>query len=291
MAQPPKKETPDLIKGSLLALLAFFCMAVFGILTKQAYQTGGAIWVSFITYAIATLGISLFILPKGISFLKPEKTSYLIGRAVFGTAASFLYMLSLRYIPIVNATLLFNTAPIFIPLLMVLWLKRSIAKEVWGAVILGFIGIAVIIKPGLSLLTDPGNLLGLFSGIFLAVAYLLIKLLTVTDSGYRIIFYYFVIGMVMQLPLLLFAGPFPSTEAILYAGLSGLALLAAQFALVKGYMYAEAYQIGIYQYATVVFVGLIEWLLWGHTPGLADFLGMILVAFAGIWIIRSNARV
>ena len=280
-----------LVKGSLLALLAFFAMAVFGILTKQAYQNGGAIWVSFLTYATALLGISALIIPHGFSLLKPNNTSYLIGRAVFGTAASFLYMLSLSYIPIVNATLLFNTAPIFIPILMVLWLKKTISKQVWGAVLLGFIGIAIIIKPGLSLLTDPGNLLGLFSGISLAIAYLLIKLLTTTDPGYRIIFYYFGIGALLQIPLLFFAGPFPDSQSVLYAVLSGIALLAAQFALVKAYTYAEAYQIGIYQYCTVVFVGLIEWFVWGHTPGLADLLGMILVALAGIWIIRSNNKI
>ena len=284
------QNTQNLLKGSLLALLAFFAMAVFGILTNQAYQSGGAIWVSFLTYATATVGITGFILPYGFSFLKPQKTSYLIGRAVFGTAASFLYMLSLHYIPIVNATLLFNTAPIFIPLLMVLWLKKTISRKVWGAVFLGFIGIAVIIKPGLSLFTDPGNLLGLLSGASLAVAYLLIKLLTATDPGYRIIFYYFALGTLLQVPLLFFAGSFPDSHSLMYACLSGAALLAAQFALVKAYTYAEAYQVGIYQYCTVVFVGLIEWLVWGHTPGLADLLGMILVALAGIWIIRLNGK-
>lgn len=281
----------DLIKGSLLALLAFFCMAVFGLLTKEAYRTGSAIWVSFITYAVATIGIGALILPKGLQFLKSEKMDYLIGRAVFGTAASFLYMLSLKYISIVNSTLLLNTAPIFIPLLMVFWLKRKVPKEAWIAVAVGFLGIAIIIKPGSSLFTDPGNLLGFSSGLCLAVAYLLIKLLTDTDPGLRIIFYYFAIGMVLQLPLLFFAGSFPAHQAFYYAVLSGLTLLLAQFALVKAYTYAEAYQIGIYQYASVVFVGLIEWLLWGSIPTMTDFMGMLLVAIAGILIIRNNNKV
>lgn len=280
------RKQPDLIKGSLLALGAFFCMAIFGLLTREAYSKGNAIWVSFITYAIAMSGISAVILPRGFNFLRSKKYDYLIGRAVFGTVASFLYMLSLKYIPLVNATLLFNTAPIFIPIIMMLWLKKRVPIIGWIAIAIGFLGIAIIIKPGPILFADSGNLLGFSSGFCLAVAYLLIKLLTNTDHGFRIIFYYFSIGAAMHVPLLFFAGPVPDSHTVIFSTLSGIALLTGQFALVKGYTYAEAYQIGTFQYTSLVFVGLIEWFLWGAIPAFTELVGMLLVALSGIVIIR-----
>lgn len=281
-------KSTDIVKGSLYAIIGFFFMAVFGIMTKLALQGGSSIWVSFIAYSIGTLLLGLFISPKGLSYLKSEKYGYLIGRALFGTLASFLYTLSINYIPIVNGTLLFNTAPIFIPILMVFWLKASIARNVWIAILIGFLGILVIIKPTAAIFTQPGNLIGLFSGISLAFAYLLMKLLTETDPGVRIIFYYLGIGALVQLPLLFFAGPFPTESSLFYAILSGILLLIAQLALVKGYTYAEAAQIGIYQYSTVVFVGIINWLIWNQVPSLWELAGVILVAIAGIIIIRSG---
>jgi drug/metabolite transporter (DMT)-like permease len=59
-------------------------------------------------------------------------------------------------------------------------------------------------------------------------------------------------------------------------------------ALVTGYKYAQASQIGIYQYSSVVFVGLIDWLLWNTIPTRGELMGALLVAFAGIIVIRSG---
>lgn len=264
-------------------------MAVFGILTKEANQAGDMLWVSFITYGIATLGITLLILPQGKQALKSKHYGKLVARAVIGTAASFFYMISMHYIPIINSTLLFNTAPIFIPLLSVLCLKIHVRKSIWYAVALGFIGI-IIIKPTTDILTDPGNLIGLLSGIALAIAYLLTKLLTETDTGSRIIFYYLSIGMVIQIPLLFFTSKAPSLDSFFYASLSGIMLLVAQLSLVKAYTYAEASEVGVYQYSSVVFIGIIEWLIWGRPPGILDVVGFFLVSVAGIIIIHSNLK-
>ena len=290
--------SPHIIKASLFAIFAFFFMAVFGVLTKVACDHGDPIWVSFITYCMATLVTAVFILPKGMDALKSRRYSFLILRAVSGTVASFLYMLSIRYIPIINSTLLFNTAPIFIPLLAVIVLKAHEEKNIWYAVILGFTGVIVIIKPGLNILTNPGNLIGLLSGFALAIAYLTMKFLTATETGLRIIFYYFAIGSLMQISLLGYVSHAPSTEVFIYAMLCGVAMMAAQMGLVKAYQYATASEVGVYQYTSVVFVAMIEWAVWGRTPSLSDFIGFLLVSAAGIFIIvtskpaarKSNAR-
>ena len=185
------KEKPDIVKGSLYAVIAFFCMAVFGILTKMALQGGSVYWVSFIVYLTGTLSLVPFIVRKGgLNFLKSEHYYELIGRAIFGTIASFCYTISILYIPIVNGTLLFNTAPLFIPLLMTVFLKKKVEKSTWFAVLIGFVGIIIIIKPTEAIFTQTGNLVGLFSGFCLAIAYLLMKSLSGTDPNIRIIFYY-----------------------------------------------------------------------------------------------------
>lgn len=279
---------PDIVKGSLYALVAFFCMAVFGIFTKIALQGGSAFWVSFIVYLTGTLALIPYLVKEGFSYLKSEHYGLLIGRAVFGTIASFLYTISIHYIPIVNGTLLFNTAPIFIPLFSMLFLKTKIEKSTWFAVLLGFIGIIIIIKPTQAIFTQTGNIIGIFSGISLAIAYLLMKMLTSTDPGVRIIFYYLGIGTLIQIPLLFFSDSLPTSESCLYAILGGIFLLIAQLALVKGYQYAEASQIGIYQYSSVIFIGLFDWLLWNVVPTIGEAIGICLVALAGMIIIRSG---
>ncbi len=281
------EESPDIVKGSAFALLAFFCMAVFGILTKFALEGGSFIWVSFIAYLAGAMALLPFV---SLSFMKSEHYSFLISRAVVGTIASFCYTIAIQSIPIVNGTLLFNTAPIFIPILSVIFLKAVIPKSTWLAVLIGFIGIIVIIKPTHEIFTQTGDLIGLFSGICLAVAYLIMKLLTATDPGLRIIFYYLGIGMLMQVPLLPFAETYPSLESALFSSSAGMFLLFAQLSLVKSYQYATASQVGIYQYASVVFVGLLNWMIFGVIPTMGELLGILLVMIAGTIIIRGGIQ-
>lgn len=282
------KTDSNIVKGSLFALVAFFFMALFGITTKEALKQGSFVWVSFTTYLTGTIALIPYIAWQGLGYLKSRHYLSLFGRAFFGTMASFCYTISLNYIPIVNGTLLFNTAPLFIPLLATLFLKVKIKKWIWFAIAIGFIGILIIIKPTQALFTQTGNLIGLYSGFSLAVAYLLMKLLTDSDPGIRIIFYYLGLGTLFHIPLLIFMPFALSFTALLYAILSGLLLLIAQIALVNGYKYASASEIGIYQYATVAFVGLLDWLLWNVIPAMSDILGIILVAMAGIIVIRSG---
>lgn len=276
---------PDILKGSILALVAFFFMALFGVLTKIALETGSFIWVSFLAYLTASLILLPYVVWKGFGYLKSEHYGLLLGRAIFGTLASLVYTISIHYIPIVNSTLLFNTAPIFIPILSVLFLHAKIARAIWLAVALGFLGIVIIIQPTAEIFTQGGNLLGLLSGIFLAIAYLQMKLLTNSDPSVRIIFYYLAIGTIIQIPLLYF---FEKPTSVLFAILSGVALVTAQITLVNAYRYAKASEVGIYQYASVVFVGILDWIIWNNVPPVWDILGVILVTLAGILIIYNG---
>lgn len=282
-------HSSNIVKGSLFAIFAFFCMATFGVFTKIASSSTDPIWISFITYCAAAAMASLFIFPQGKAGIKSTRYPYLFARGLIGTSASFLYMLSMHYIPIINSTLLFNTAPIFIPLLTVAVLHIPISKRIWLAVLIGFIGILVIIRPHGDILKEPGNLIGLASGIALAVAYLIMKYLSATEPALRIIFYYFWIGVILQIPLLWFTDKLPSFEGSILAVLCGLTLMTAELSIIRAYRYASASAVGVYQYCAVAFVAIYGWILWKQTPGILDLIGIVLVSAAGIFIITSSS--
>ncbi len=284
-------DQPNLTKGSLYVLGAFFFMAIFGVLTKAASAHGFELWVSFITYLTGAIVMLPVLFRHGLSFLKTQHFGYHFGRAAFGVTASFLYMLSMQYIPMVNATLLFNTTPIFIPLISMLFLGALITKRTWMAIVIGFIGIIVIIKPSEQIFTQPGNLIGLASGIFLAVAYVLIKKLSPTDPALRIAMYFFILATFFQLPLLFFAGMSPDLTTAIYSALAGIAMVLAQVCLAEGYRYADASKVGVYQYTTLIYVGVIDWVVWHVIPPPIDLLGVLLVLIAGVIIIRSGNEI
>jgi drug/metabolite transporter (DMT)-like permease len=282
-------NSPHIVKGSLFAIFAFFCMATFGVLTKIASALTDPIWVSFITYCAAAFSTILFIIPQGKVGIQSTRYRYLFARGLIGTSASFLYMASMHFIPIINSTLLFNTAPIFIPILTVSVLQIRIPKRIWFAVSIGFIGILIIIRPHGDILTEPGNLIGLASGIALAIAYLIMKYLTATETGLRIIFYYFCTGVLMQIPLLWLMNTLPSLESAFISALCGLTLMTAELCIIRAYRYATASAVGVYQYCAVAFVAIYGWFIWKQSPGIWDIAGILLVSAAGIFIITTGS--
>ncbi|MDP1834950.1 MAG: DMT family transporter [Chlamydiales bacterium] len=278
-----------LVKGSLYAVLCFFSMALLGVFTKMATRDGHEIWTSVVMYITATLLMLPFMLREGVESFKTKHPFKHFFRAAIGLSATSLYLLSMQKIPIVNATLLFNSSPLFIPIMATMFLKVHVELRTWLAIALGFIGITFIIKPTLSIFDHIGDFYGLGSGIALAGAYLMVKVLTETESHNRIAFYFVFIAALIQLPFLSVAGPVLSTHDFMFAVLAGASLMVAQMSLVRAYAYAEASQVGVYQYTSVVFVGLIDWMFWGIIPAWIDLVGVVLVVIAGVIIIRSGS--
>lgn len=278
---------PNLKKGIGFILIAFFFMALFGVLLKAALVSTSALWVNFIAYFTGLILISFTLINKKLTFLKTDHFSYHFGRAFFGVLASFLYILSLNYIPLLNATLLFNTTPIFIPFFAMFLLSVKIQWSTWLSILIGFLGITLIIQPTEGLFARPGDLIGLTAGISLALAYTFIKMLTPYDPNIRIVFYFFFLATLLQIPFLFIVGDPPHSKEIVYAMLAGVALLLAQWFIVQAYSNAEASKVGVFQYTTIVWVGMIDWLLWGIIPGWHEIIGAVLVITAGTIIITN----
>lgn len=281
---PASTYEESLLKGSLLTILAFLFFALFGVFSKAATPNASGIWINFIAYFTSLAIYTPFILKKGFSWLKTDHFFTHFGRAFFGFLASLFYILSMKVIPLLNATLLFNTTPIFIPIFAIFMLHIRVQPMTWVAIFIGFIGIYLVINPNIASLEKPGDLVGLLSGIFLAIAFIFVKILVSTEPSVRIVYYFFLLSSIMQLPLL-FLTETPSWSGIGYAVCGGLSISLAQLFITLGYRYAEASKMGVFQYSGVFFVGIIDWIIWGIEPNLRDILGTFLVVIAGTLIV------
>ena len=104
--------------------------------------------------------------------LRTSRTWLHILRAAAGLLSQVLMFVAVKRMPLVNAVLLSNSAPLFIPLVTWVWLKERIGGMVWVSLLIGFAGVILILKPGLALLSEShcahrhqrGGLLGLGPG-------------------------------------------------------------------------------------------------------------------------------
>lgn len=299
-------DEKSLLKGTLLTILAFFFFAVFGGFLKAASSststmTSGstpALWINFIAYLTALVLYTPLILYKGAGYLKTQHFGRHLARAFFGVIATIAYIFSIKFIPLLNATLLFNTTPIFIPIFAMFILHIHVNWMTWLAIFIGFIGIFFVIHPSVASLEKPGDLVGLLSGMMLALAFIFVKILSITEPSLRIVYYFLLLATLMQVPLLYFLPELPTLHSIGYAICAGAAFCFAQLFVTMGYKYAEASKIGVFQYSGILFVGIIDWWIWGIKPGLMDIIGSLLVILAAaliitmpLWVNRSKKNI
>jgi drug/metabolite transporter (DMT)-like permease len=199
-----------------------------------------------------------------------------------GMGGFLLFMSAAKLVNLVNANVLLNTTPMFIPLLAWLVLRQRIPPSLWKALAVGFAGMVIVVQPNASLLDKPGDLLGLAAGFVCAIEFLAVKALGRSESALTQLFYFLTIGGLVS--TLMMVGGFHSItpDQFLWVLASAICLLSFQFLLIRAYSYADPSSIGAFQYSSVVFAGLIGWVWFGQIPNAGVVVGTVLICIGGV---------
>lgn len=267
--------------GGLLIVLAFLCVAVMSAFGKSAANVSTGSIVFFQNF-ISLLLFLPWALRHGSSGIKTSRVWLHILRAVGGLLSQALMFVAVKKMPLMNAVLLTNSAPLFIPLITWAWLKEKISGIVWASLLVGFVGVMMILKPSAALLSDPAALLATSAAVFSAFALVTVNRLSTTETTERILFYYFLISSVAALPFAIATWKMPTAIEWLYLAGIGLTMAASQLLIILAYRHASAGRIAPFNYSVVVFSGLIGWFVWKNTPDLLSLFGVVLVSAGGI---------
>lgn len=283
-------ENKSPAKGIISALISFFFLSLIAVFVKLAGEQGAKLgWIVFIQYTVA-FSLALVISSREkFRNLKTEKLRFEIMRGGAGVASFLCFVLAMAEIPLVDASLLQNTAPIFIPIIGLIWLRENVEKRIWTGIIIGFVGIILIIKPD-SGLFKTGDLLGLASGILLALGYVAMKIITKTDSFKTVFFYFTATAFVLSVPLGIIYWSNPGITGWLYTAATGVLLTGYLNLLQFAYQHVEPAKVSPFNYSVVVFLGLLDWWLFGHVPGLLTIIGIVIVCLGGILVIIHHEK-
>jgi drug/metabolite transporter (DMT)-like permease len=184
--------------------------------------------------------------------------------------------------PLVNAVLLSNSAPLFIPLVTWVWLKERIGGMVWVSLLIGFAGVILILKPGLELFSNPIALVAISAAVFSALALVAVNQLSNTEPPRRILFYYFLYSSAAAAPFAVLKWRTPTDRQWLFLCGIGLMMAASQLLIILAYKHATAGRIAPFNYTVVIFSGLIGWVVWNNSPDLLSLVGVLLVTAGGV---------
>jgi drug/metabolite transporter (DMT)-like permease len=210
-------------------------------------------------------------------------------RSAAGLSAMYCFFIALKLLPLADAMLLCYTLPIFIPILEWFWLKEPVSRRTKIAVIVGFIGIALVLRPGLGMFQAAG-LVGLASGLLSALAIVGIRRMAVSEPVERIVFYFTAFATVVSSIPLAWAWENPSGLMLWVLGGMGVLAITAQICLTKGYSLAPAGQVGPITYCNVIFAAILGWVFWQEALDGLTLAGGVLTISAGVIATYQHQR-
>ncbi len=277
----------SLPRGISLITLAFFCAAVMSALSKAAIGVPPLLilflqyWISFLVFIPAGLQL-------GLPRLKTDRFALQLFRSVAGSSCQLLFFVAVRSIPLLDAVLLSNAAPLFIPLVVYVWFRKAVQPLVWLSLLIGLVGIVLIIKPGPELVRNPASVIALVAGLLSAIALVATNKLTETEPPARILIYNFGLSTLLLIPACIWSWtPLTPRQWMLLIGV-GVFYAATQYLIILAYRYADAAQLSPFNYTVVIFSGLLGWWFFGNVPGSMAIAGTLLICAGGVLSIEAG---
>lgn len=226
--------------------------------------------------ALITLSLCIWgIRRQNLSFWGNHK-GYLIGRGLAGTVALSLFFFVLQRLPLATAVTLQYLSPIFTVFWAQLLFKERASLIQWLFFMGGFVGVWMI--QGFDARVEPWlAVVGVISALASGLAYTFVRRLRTTDHELVIIFYFPLVTIPAMLPMVVQNWVTPNLLDIGLLLLVGIFTQLGQIYLTRGYSLQKAANIGLVNYAGVVYAVVIGFFVFGETIPWMAALGMALI--------------
>lgn len=277
------RQRQDQIAQSIFKmLLAAFSFSVMATFVKYACHTLPPIEVVFFRSLLGSIAVGALMAKERVSWVGKNQV-VLVLRGLFGFGALSLFFFTISQLDLGTAVMLNLTSPIFVVILAHLLLKEKTALRVWLAILLSFVGIYLVAAPQFEEKPVP-ILLGILSGVFAAVAAVLIRLSKRDESPYTIIFYFTAISTIASLPML--KGSFEWPTIAEWGGLFGVTIGAffGQVFMTRSIQAAPVSIVSPFAYMTPVLAALFGFIFWKEFLSLQAILGSAIIISSGVAI-------
>lgn len=287
--RPDGKPQDNLVRAALLLMCGELLLAIMAAMIK--HLAGEGLSSELIVFGRNALGL-LFLMPillstGGLRQLRTDRIGLHFVRAATGVAAMFCFFYTIAHVPLADAIVVKMTAPFFLPLTAMLWLGDRISTRTWMAILLGFIGVAFIVRPG-SGAFNPVMLIALLSAALMSVAKVSIRKMADTEPPRRIVFWFGAFSTLISALPLIQVSVWPNGEQLLWLLAIGFTATIAQICMTTAYQLASPGRVGIYNYTAVIWAASLGWIFWAESLHWTTLAGTALIVTAGVWNLRNK---
>ncbi|MDC0216864.1 DMT family transporter [Pelagibacteraceae bacterium] len=269
--------------GILLMTLGMFSLSINDIIYKNLTMNF-PVWEAVFFRAFSGSIISLYLVyHSGINSIKTKKPVRHFVRAFSAVGCVVLYIFGIKYLLLSENIAIAHSAPIIAALLAVPILGEKIGIHRMLAIVIGFIGVLVIVKPGTDLF-QLKSLLPIGSAFFMASVYLTTRSLMNTESSTSIVFYYSFALLLTS--LIFFPSDFviPDTFNLILALSLGIMGSIGHYFMSQAARHADVAVTSPFEYSSFIFVGVMGYLFFYEIPSQSVVLGGALIIFSGVYV-------
>ena len=289
---PAHRERPFYALG--LRLAAIFCLSTMSALIKIASERGAHLFeIMFFRQGMAIpIVVAFVMMGPGIQSLATRRIGAHISRTTAGLVGMIANFGAVILLPLAEATTLQFTVPIFATLLSVMMLREMPGIHRWGAVIVGFVGVLIVVQPGAGGDHFPlyGAAVGLFAAFMVAFISILLRQIGRTETAPTTVFWFSLLSMPPLGIAYLFVAQ--SHDPVTWALLLAIGVIGGlgQMALTAALRWAPVSLVVPMDYSALIWATLYGWVFFAMLPTPATWIGAPIIIASGLYIVWREHR-
>ena len=276
------------IRAILLTMSASLFAVFMEALIRAAQYDSNVFTIGFLRFFFGLLIILPYLALNRFKTYKTKNLKFYIVRGLFNIPVMILGFGALVYIPFEQFKAINFLSPIIVVLLSFLIFREKIFKYRIFALIIGFLGTLIIIRPGY-VEFNIGTIMVLISLLFWSFIIILSKYVSKDDSPITMVSYQYTLMTLFALPLAIYFWDMPSITSILYVFIGAISGTILHLSLGLAYKYADLSVTQPIWFSSLLFASAIGYFYFSEIPDVFTWLGGVVV-FSSVLIITYNER-
>jgi drug/metabolite transporter (DMT)-like permease len=273
------------LAGALWILLGTLLFCANDALVKYLGKTVSPFEIVWVRYLLGLALLTPVFAHVGLRGLKTQRLTMHFVRALVACAAQVLVYFALVELPLADVTAISFSRPVFQTVLATLILAEAVGPRRWWATGAGFIGVLVMVRPGMEGF-QTWSLVAVGAALMFGYSIILIRQIAPTEPNSRILFYYHLFGAIFFAAPALYEWVTPSWyEAALLLAVGVLTTLA-MWCYTSAYRAAEASFVGPIEYVRLVYAAALGYLIFAELPDQWTLVGAAIIVGATLYLAR-----
>lgn len=283
-------DLPPNTIGALWILLAAFLFTIMATFIKMAGENTSVFQILAIRQLVMVVIVAPKILRGLPTSLATHRPDLQIARVIFATIAMLCGFTAIIELPLADATALGFSKTFFITIFAIFFLGEQVGIHRWGATIVGFVGVLLMLRPEGTGFVDPYAALAILGAAGAGIVMIILRILTRTDSPTTILTYQaLLVGLLMIGPAI-YTWHTPTLDQWGILIMVGVVAWASQMCNIKAFQAGEATAIASLDYTRLLYAAVIGIVIFGNWPSVETLIGAAIIIGASLYTVRREAK-